>query len=281
MLKKFEKDSYEYLRTLPYPYMYMDNALETNFALDLQKEILNLDINMFDRYDNPFESKYTLRDKYTYPPKLSTLMNYLTSDLFVDYLSSYVGCKLYNDTTRNFWGVHLYDENDKLDIHVDAGIHPTIKKKKQLTLGIYLSYNYHPYNGCELEIWDGDSCSIGNSKSIEKLNKCIKKISPLFNRLIMFNCTDNAWHGNPTPLKNINNTKRIFITISYLSDLLNKIDVIGYGEDEIRLYYLNNRQKALFIKLPNEPDNEEKDKLRKMRVDPDMCKDIYRIKNTF
>ncbi len=51
-----------------------------------------------------------------------------------------VGYNLILDTTRNFWGVHTYKLGDKLDIHVDAGIHPTLQLKKQITFGIYLSY---------------------------------------------------------------------------------------------------------------------------------------------
>ena len=56
---------------------------------------------------------------------------------------------------------------------------------------------------------------------------------------------------------------RIFLTLSYLS---NKYDE-GFE---------NKKQKAYFIKYPNDPVDEEKDKLRLLRCDPIKFKEIYR-----
>jgi len=274
MLKNFQQPSQDYLNSYPYPHLYMDDALDNTVALSIQKEILYISQsihtpeNQFDRYDNPFESKFTLRNKYTYPPVLNSLMTYLTTEEYVQYLSNYIGVQLFNDPNRNFWGVHVYEDGDKLDIHTDAGLHPVNGMKKHLTLGIYLSLNYTDKNGCALEIWNGSSCM--EDKPV--LYNCITHISPLFNRLIMFNCCDNAWHGNPSKMiSNVDTTttttttttKRIFITLSYLSQY--------NGEN-----YKNLRKKAFFIKLPDEPEDEEKDKLRLLRADEKACKNIYR-----
>ena len=89
-------------------------------------------------------------------------------------------------------------------------------------------------------------------------------ILPKFNRLVLFNCTDNAWHGNPDPVNIINDEMRIFVTISYLSE-------------EFSENYKNTNKKAFFIKLPGDPEDIKKDKLRLIRVDPDKYKEIYNI----
>ena len=81
----------------------------------------------------------------------------------------------------------------------------------------------------------------------------------------MFTCNDYSWHGNPEPLENIDdvdNTKRIFITISYLSENF---------EDE------NKFVKAYFIARPNDPMDKVKDEYRLLRVDPEKYKEVYRI----
>lgn len=257
MLSSFNLNSFEFQNKKPYPHMYQDNFLNTEFAAELQHEIMNIPESDFDRYDNPFEQKYTLRDKYKYPKHLQTLMDELISDDFVNNLSEFVGYKLINDSDRNFWGVHKYKCGDKLDIHVDAGKHPKNGLKKQITLGIYLSYNWNENYGCELEIWEGE-----NSKNNDaKLHKCITKIAPLFNRLIIFTCEDNSWHGNPEYVKCPDNAKRLFVTISYLSNNEN---------------FENKRQKAFFIARPDDPPDEEKDKLRLLRADPEKYKEVYR-----
>ena len=79
-------------------------------------------------------------------------------------------------------------------------------------MGIYLSLNWNDNNGGHLELWDGDSVTNDNAK----LTKQIIKILPSFNKMILFNNTNNAWHGNPYPVNCDENSKRIFLTLSYL-----------------------------------------------------------------
>jgi hypothetical protein len=161
-------NEYTKMRELPFPYLTFDNFIEYDFAVTVQDEILHIPKENWDRYDNPLEQKYTLRDKYNFPCNLKILFNELTSDAFVSELSKIVGYKLKLDDTRNFWGVHKYENGDKLDIHVDAGIHPTMGLKKQVTLGIYLSHNWKEPYGCNLEIWTGENSSSNNSKIFKK-----------------------------------------------------------------------------------------------------------------
>ena len=250
--------SEQYQKTFPYPHMFQDNFLDENFAKDLQAEILSIPHEEWDRYENPFEKKFTLRDKFNFPKHLSAIFGELTSKRFVEQLSHIVGYDLLLDETRTFWGVHRYVSGDKLDIHVDAGIHPAMSLKKQITLGIYLSNNWREEYGCELEIWTGENSSDNDALLFEKT----VAISPMFNRLILFTCDDYSWHGNPEPADCPMDSTRIFLTLSYLS---NKAD------DK------NKRKKAFFIARPNDPPNPTKDELRLLRADPEKCKYVYRI----
>lgn len=242
----------------PFPYLKCDEILNPTTALTIQTEILNISEEHWDRYNNPFEKKYTLRNKYSFPPQLNQLFQELTSEQFVSNLSKVVGYDLKLDETRNFWGVHTYGPADKLDIHVDAGLHPTQLLKKQITLGIYLSYEWKEEYGCHLEIWRGDNASNNDAKLIEKIDS----IAPMFNRMVLFECNDYAWHGNPEPANCRPESKRIFITLSYLSN--NLIDK-------------NKRMKAFFIARPKDTLDEEKDKMRLLRADPEKYKEIYRV----
>lgn len=245
----------DYLNMKPFPYMKQDNFLETEFSQKIQQEILNIPDEAWDRYNNPFEQKYTLRDKHNFPSHLVQLFDELSSESFVNQLSKIVGIPLLLDTTRNFWGVHKYLTGDKLDIHVDAGLHPTTELKKQVTLGIYLSSNWKEGYGCELEIWEGENASNNQAKIINKIDS----ISPMFNRMVLFTCDDYSWHGNPEPAQCSEESRRIFVTISYLSKNFN---------DQ------NKRNKAFFVKRPSDPFDEEKDRLRFLRADPEKYKEI-------
>lgn len=254
-LSKLNITKEQYNNIIPFPHMFQDKFLENDIALRLQHEILAIDDKEWDRYSNCFEQKFTLRDKYNFPPLLVELFNKFTSESFIKELSDICGYELILDTTRNFWGVHKYDKGDKLDIHLDAGYHPTLLFKKQITVGLYLSYNYTEDNKCALEIWNGETVNTPNCKLINK----VTEIAPLFNRFIMFTCNDYSWHGNPEPLES--DGKRIFVTISYLSK--NNSDS-------------NKYTKAYFIARPNDPDDKKKDDYRLLRVNPEKYKDVYR-----
>ena len=248
----------EYCSKKPFPHYFQDDILEQNFAKKIQEEILILDNKEWDRYENPFEQKYTLRDKYNFPENLKKLFEILSSSEFIDTLSKKLNVKLFEDKTRNFWGVHKYKNGDKLDIHVDAGYHPSINLKKEVTLGIYLSSDWKEEYGCHLEIWKGDNCT--DVKPV--LHEKIASIAPMFNRLVLFTNDDYSWHGNPDPVSFDNiNSKRIFITLSYLSE---------------EFHRKNKRVKAFFIKTPDEEENEEKDRLRELRADAEKYKEVYR-----
>ena len=248
------------LQKKPYPHLVFKNFVNENLAKKCQKEILEIKDEEWDRYDNPFEGKYTLRNKSNIPENCQKLFNQLTSEDFLEQLSELFGEKLINDPTKNWWGIHKYNDGDYLDIHSDAGIHPVTKKKKHVTLGIYLSKDWKEENGGHLEFWDGESVVNNDAK----IFKCINKTLPSFNKLIIFSNTNNAWHGNPIPVNSKNGERRIFLTLSYLSE--------NHSEN-----YTNIRQKAFFIKRPNDPDDPEKDKLRLLRADPVKYKEIYRI----
>lgn len=257
MLNDFYITADEYKSKKPYPYLFQDNILNESFAKNLQNEILNIPHSEFDKYDNPFEKKITLRNKKNYTPLLKNLIEYLESVEYVKKLSDFTGYDLIVDENRNFNGVHIYENGDKLDIHLDAEMHPNTRDFKTITLGIYLSYNWNPEYNCNLEIWDGSSGRENNPE----LYKCVEKICPVFNRLILFTNSDISWHGNPDQVDCSNDAKRLFVTISYLSKNINNETL---------------RQKALFIKRPFDKYDEEKDRLRKLRADPIHYKEVYR-----
>jgi Rps23 Pro-64 3,4-dihydroxylase Tpa1-like proline 4-hydroxylase len=256
-MNKLTIDPVAYRCRKPFPYAFQDNFLSESYAHAIQTEILDLSGGAWDRYNNPFEQKYTLRDKYGFPPYLKSLFEQFQSPEFVSSISEIVGYELFLDTTRNFWGVHIYEPGDYLDIHVDAGYHPTLGMKKQVTLGLYLSLDWKSEYGCELEIWNGSNCATKNAS----LSSMADKIEPMYNRMIMFTCDDYSWHGNPTPVVCPATSRRIFLTISYLSKNCS---------DE------NKRTKAFFIARPTDPQDSEKDRLRILRADPELYKTIYR-----
>ena len=68
-------------------------------------------------------------------------------------------------------------------------------------------------------------------------------------------------HGNPEPVKCLEGERRIFVTLSYLSE-------VSEG---------NRREKAQFIARPGDPTNPEKERLRELRADSKKFREVYNL----
>jgi hypothetical protein len=67
--------------------------------------ILEMPEGAFDRYSNPFEQKYTLRDKCNLPASLDLLIQMLERD--ASRFSRLFDVKLYPDLLRHLWRIQI------------------------------------------------------------------------------------------------------------------------------------------------------------------------------
>jgi len=80
-------------------------------------------------------------------------------------------------------GLHQGGRNSFLDIHVDYNLHPIKKKQRRLNLIIFLNREWQEEWGGSLEFWSKD------------LSQCMQSILPVFNRAVLFECTEYSYHG--------------------------------------------------------------------------------------
>ena len=252
----FSVKSEEYQQMKPYPYALQDNFLDDTFATELQKEILALPSSDFDEYDNLCEKKLTLRDKKNMPPKCQEFFDRMTNPAMLEHLSQITGIKLLNDEYKHYWGIHLFSKGSRLAVHVDAGIHPMTGLKKQLTLGYYLSANWKEEYGSEFEIWRGENASLAEPNLLD----VAAKFAPLFNRALIFNCNDFAWHGVSEEKDKPADAIRIFLTLSYMSE--------NYSD-------LNKKTRAFFVPRPNDYNEAEIREFSRKRSSEE-CNQVYR-----
>ena len=81
-----------------------------------------------------------------------------------------------------------------------------MKLDRRLNMLIYLNKNWSENNGGQLELWD------------RKMQKCVKNIIPIFNRMVVFSTTDFSYHGNPNKVKVESNLSRKSIALYYYSN---------------------------------------------------------------
>jgi hypothetical protein len=75
-----------------------------------------------------------------------------------------------------------------LKVHVDFNKHYGNKLDRRLNALIYLNEDWQDSNGGHFELWNDD------------MTQCVKRVLPVFNRLVIFSTIPGSYHGHPDPL---------------------------------------------------------------------------------
>ena len=221
-----------------------------NFGSDITPQlyqILDLPTAAFDRYDNPFEQKWALREKFGHA-EIGRLL--LSLELMLPTVAEMFDVSLEVDHLRHYAGIFKYNPGDRLDVHVDAGIHPKTGKRKHVTAVLYFGAGAGP-----LEFWRGDNCTDHDPEVYES----IAEIEPTHGALVFFENNDRAWHGTRM---NDSSDPRVVATVSYLSDQVEA--------------FKNKRQRAFFVPRPGEYWDDKTYDLRNKRASSDNYAQVYR-----
>lgn len=144
-------------------------------------------------FDNDLEKKIGISHINEQDGDVYRILHYLNSEEFVNFLETLTGIEgLIVDNDFNGGGIHLIPRGGKLGVHIDfsRAIFDN-SKYRRLNVLLYLNENWKDEWEGALELWDNRPKDGGN---------CVKKVFPIFNRIIIFGTAKNSWHGHPTPL---------------------------------------------------------------------------------
>ena len=239
----------------PFDHCVVDGFFESELAIKLEKEFLPYNSDEWFVYDNVLENKKALNNWNKYPETTYKVFSHLVSDEFVKILEKFCG-SLYSDPGLHGGGWHIHGTGGNLNPHLDYHIHPKLKKVRKLNIIIYLSSNLNPEeHGGHLGLWahDSDNSAPGN---------LISEIEPLFNRAILFDTTQNSWHGMSRKLQAPADIYRKSLAIYYLTDpTIDDFD---------------GRQKALYAARPEQKGQHDIEELIRQRADSESFKNAYR-----
>jgi Rps23 Pro-64 3,4-dihydroxylase Tpa1-like proline 4-hydroxylase len=190
-----------YSSAYPFPHIIIDNFLNeftleqilneltvyNNWTTDNDEYVRNHQIK---KYFTPQGMDPSDLDRFSQlAPKTKLVIDYLNSKEILTFLEKLTGIdNLLADTDSFGGGVHKIGAGGKLDIHADFNIHFKNRLHRRINMLIYLNKDWQDSWGGDLELWEKD------------LSKCVSKIKPIFNRAVIFNITDDAYHGHPHPL---------------------------------------------------------------------------------
>ena len=147
---------------------------------------------------------YSLREMAATAPKLTAILQYLNSPEMLLFLEELTGIdNLIPDHNFEGSGLHKITNGGRLEVHQDYTKHPTNGDLyRRINLLIYMNPAWK-FNGA-LELYtDRDTCW--------------KKISPQFNRAVVFNTTGASLHGHPEPLVVPEDVSRFSIAMYYFT----------------------------------------------------------------
>lgn len=198
---------------VPFKYFVIDNFLKADLAHTLSKQFPSHSSKKWFAYDNPLERKKAIQNWGSFPPETYQLFLSLCCEKFTDKLRKLTGdACLKPDYGLHGAGWHMSKSGDHLNIHQDYSIHPLANMQRKWNIIIYLTPNWKKEWGGNLEFWSHD----------EELNQAKKKevsIDCVFNRAVLFDTTQNSWHGFPETIKCPQGIYRKSIAMYYLSPI--------------------------------------------------------------
>lgn len=198
----------------PFSHLIIDNFFDESYLNNVLTEIQQYPPEMwFDKNnaainnesDNIFQNKkIALTDYNKFGSCSASLIDFTKSPEFIQFLVSVTGINdLESDPHLYGGGIHKVSNGGRLSIHSDFNIHPLTSQHRRLNVLLYLNKDWQPsYNG-QLELWD------------KNMTQMVSSIAPIFNRLVVFRITDDAFHGHPEPWINPNGVPRLSFALYY------------------------------------------------------------------
>nr|WP_312162074.1 2OG-Fe(II) oxygenase [Brevundimonas diminuta] len=190
----------------PFPHIVLDDVFNVQALRDVIAEVPDPRQADAFRAELPLlqERKYAWRDVSRLGPNSLRLINALGSQPFLDYLSTVTGIEgLMPDPYLQGAGFHQILRGGRLAIHADFNTHRKTGLYRRLNLLLYLNERWEQDWGGQLELWD------------EGMTRCVRRVDPLFNRVVVFSTTPTSYHGHPDPLECPENELRRSLALYY------------------------------------------------------------------
>lgn len=245
----------EYKKGKPFNYVVIDNFFKNDIAEQLANEFPDYhNDEAWNIYKNPLENKRLTPDWNLFPALTYETFTFLNTPEFIEKIEHIIGVNnVKPDMGLHGGGWHVTPSGGKLNVHLDYSIHPKLKMERRANLIIYLSHWQSEWDGA-LQLWSHD-------EETQMPKECVSKVEVKFNRAVIFDTTQNSWHGLPDEIKAPSNVLRKSLNIYYLTEPREGI---------------STRERALFAPYKNQSEDESIKELIKKRSSSTTISQAYR-----
>ena len=150
-------------------------------------------------------------------------------------------------------GWHIHGSGGFLNTHLDYSLHPKLLMQRKINVIVYLNRNWCSQWGGAIGFWGNESSQIPG--------ELVRKVSPYFNRAVIFDTTSNSWHGLPEPIQSPEGEFRKSLAVYYL---------VASTEN------VNPRERALFAPSKHQVGDADVEELIRIRADKNLYAKAYK-----
>jgi 2OG-Fe(II) oxygenase superfamily len=203
----------EFLNAKPFPHVVIDEFVDPEILGRVANEFPGPDDPAWQlwgpgpakqSYDRRIE-KLGLSAEEGFGTLTRHLMHVLNSRPVIEFIENLTGSAgIFPDPSFNACGLHSTGPGGRLMIHIDQNRWPVRGQMHQrFNLILFLNRDWKEEYGGHLELWNGDA------------TQCVKKILPVFNRMVLFDTGRYSYHGHPEPLNCPPQVRRNSLAVYY------------------------------------------------------------------
>lgn len=190
---------------LPFKHIIIDDFFPKEFANMLYEKFPKLNSDLWQvTNDADIEVKHrsNWNSEFDIPESLLPALRIFNSSIFLKAMTEAIGIKkLIPDPYFSGGGLNVTVSGGLLDVHVDGNYHDATSLNRRVNAILYLNPGWKEGWGGEFGLYDDTGETL------------VKKVAPIFNRLVIFDTHDKSFHGLPDPLNfpESNNRKSIIL----------------------------------------------------------------------
>jgi Rps23 Pro-64 3,4-dihydroxylase Tpa1-like proline 4-hydroxylase len=176
----------------PFKHVVVDNFFPNDFAHSLLKSFPDIDSDDWERTNDPdieVKLRTMWKSEFDIPDGIVDAIRIMNSSLFLNAMSKLFAIdKIMPDPYFSGGGLNVTVSGGLLDVHVDGNYHDASGLNRRLNAILYLNPGWQDGWGGEFGLYDSTGDNL------------IKKVAPIYNRLVIFDTNDFSYHGLPDPL---------------------------------------------------------------------------------
>jgi Rps23 Pro-64 3,4-dihydroxylase Tpa1-like proline 4-hydroxylase len=176
----------------PFKHCVIDDFFDNSLANELLDSFPPLNDEIWEKTnDKDIEVKYrtNFQSEFDVPDGLIKAFRIFNSSIFLKAISKVFGIpKLLPDPFYSGGGLNVTEKGGLLDVHVDGNYHDASGLNRRINVILYLNPGWQKGWGGEFGLYNDNGTEL------------IKKVEPIFNRLVIFDTHDKSFHGLPDPL---------------------------------------------------------------------------------